>query len=135
MEIVIPKIPPSVNHYNNYRSRNGKIFVANTKETKDFKDDIQKIWFDKYGQKPTKEKLEVWIIITFPDNRKRDLDNYSKVLFDSLTGYAWEDDSQIWKLHLEKKIKKNIKQVLLKIKPISEQCMKEDEKDKLDTMI
>ena len=67
--------------------------------------------------------------------RSRDLDNYSKVLFDSLTGYAWEDDSQIWKLHLEKKIKKNIKQVLLKIKPISEECMKEDEKDKLDTMI
>jgi crossover junction endodeoxyribonuclease RusA len=30
-----------------------------------------------------------------PDRRRRDLDNLAKCLFDSLTGIAWEDDSQI----------------------------------------
>lgn len=48
--------------------------------------------------------LEVEAKIYLGSKRKADIDNFNKILYDSLTGIIWEDDSQIikattWKLY------------------------------------
>ena len=46
--------------------------------------------------------LKVSITITPPDNRKRDIDNLFKILFDSLSeAEFWEDDSYVRELHVD----------------------------------
>ena len=42
------------------------------------------------------------MILNFKDKTVRDIDNFCKGIFDSLTGILWEDDSQIVKLHITK---------------------------------
>jgi hypothetical protein len=37
----------------------------------------------------------VALVITWPDARRRDLDNAIKQILDALNGCAWEDDSQV----------------------------------------
>jgi crossover junction endodeoxyribonuclease RusA len=45
---------------------------------------------------PLAGRLEVTILLCAPDRRRRDVDNYSKAVLDSLTkAGVWEDDSQI----------------------------------------
>ncbi len=126
MKLFIPGIPPSVNTYNRYTSRNGKIIVANKKTTLDYKKQVQELWDQKYGKNPKKEKFYVKMSLIFPDQRQRDIDNYSKVLLDSLTEHAWEDDSQIWKLKIKKKIQKNNCGVELKIEDLDRKCQEEN---------
>ncbi len=42
------------------------------------------------------------LVLCPPDNRSRDLDNYLKAIFDSLThAGVWEDDSQVKKMAVE----------------------------------
>ena len=38
----------------------------------------------------------------FATKRRRDLDNQNKILFDALSGIAYEDDSQIGELRLKR---------------------------------
>ncbi len=42
------------------------------------------------------------IKLYFGTKRKADIDNFGKLLLDSLTGIVWEDDSQIVKMTVEK---------------------------------
>jgi crossover junction endodeoxyribonuclease RusA len=49
-------------------------------------------------------ELEVRINLYFKDKRRRDIDNWNKIVLDSLTGIVWKDDSQIVKLTIEKHI-------------------------------
>lgn len=50
--------------------------------------------------------LYLEIILFFGDRRKRDVDNYNKILLDSLNGIIYKDDSQIIKLTITKKYDK-----------------------------
>lgn len=48
-----------------------------------------------------------WIVIInlrFKDKVRRDIDNYAKLILDSLTGIIWEDDSQVVELKITKEI-------------------------------
>ena len=47
-------------------------------------------------------KLEVKIKLYFEDKRKHDIDNYGKLLLDSISGIVYDDDSQIIKMQVEK---------------------------------
>jgi len=49
-----------------------------------------------------KGDLRVEAHIFYRDKRKRDIDNGNKILFDSLTGIVFDDDSQIQQLYLVK---------------------------------
>ncbi len=46
--------------------------------------------------------LAVTIDIYHGDKRKRDVDNFNKLIFDALTGIVYEDDSQIETLTIRK---------------------------------
>lgn len=70
--------PPSVNHYWK-KTRNGRVYIS--KEGKDYK---AKVFVDCLHIPVIKPPVEINVSVYFPDNRKRDLDNLGKVLFDSL---------------------------------------------------
>lgn len=40
-------------------------------------------------------RYAVSVVATWPDAKRRDLDNASKQVLDALTGLAWDDDSQV----------------------------------------
>ena len=84
--------PPSVNAC--YRAiPRGKICTnILSKEGRDYKDRINMILG---SLKPRECKFIVTIKLFMPDKRKRDIDNYLKILLDSLTGKVWVDDCQI----------------------------------------
>lgn len=44
---------------------------------------------------PLKTSLSVYIRLYFADKRVRDIDNWNKILFDSLSGVIYDDDKQI----------------------------------------
>ena len=52
--------------------------------------------------KPSTTPAAVAITLFPPDQRRRDLDNYNKALFDALThAGVWEDDSQVKRMLVE----------------------------------
>jgi crossover junction endodeoxyribonuclease RusA len=60
-----------------------------------------------WRKKVTKGDVEVILYLFFGDKRKRDIDNYNKLVLDALTGIVWEDDSQIQALSIFKDIDKD----------------------------
>ena len=57
-----------------------------------------------YKREITKKPVEMEVNIFFKDKRRRDLDNHLKLIWDSLQGIVYEDDSQIQKLIVTKEI-------------------------------
>ncbi len=55
-----------------------------------------------YKGKPLKGDIDLRVELFFGDNRKRDIDNFNKILLDAFTGILWEDDSQIQSLLIVK---------------------------------
>ena len=53
-------------------------------------------------RKPSSSLASVEIVLYPPDERRRDIDNYNKALFDALTHAGiWEDDSQVRRMLVE----------------------------------
>lgn len=50
---------------------------------------------------PVSYSLDIEVKLYFGDNRKRDIDNFGKILWDSMTGIVYDDDSQIKKVMTE----------------------------------
>ena len=104
--------PPSLNSY--YRHVGNKVLIS--KAGREYRERIKTIViFD--GIKGF-DKVDLQVIITCypPDNRRRDIDNTLKCLFDSLThAQVWSDDSQVKRLFVEKKEPLENGQVILKI--------------------
>ena len=95
--IEIPIMACSVNKY--YRSWQGKVLIS--KDGREFKRQVDLLlnnYIKVYG------KIKLTIILYFKDKRKRDLDNYNKVLIDCLKNKLFEDDDQIYQLYMEKHI-------------------------------
>ena len=96
MEIIIPGNPVSVNNYLG-TTKFGKKYL--TKKAREYK---QKVEQHCPKIKLYIEPLVVSIKYYFGDKRVRDIDNFSKTIFDSFSGIIWKDDRQIEKLTLEK---------------------------------
>lgn len=97
IELVLP-FPPSVNTLHSvYRGR--KILSAKGRAYK--KEALKKI--AKIGVGPFEGDLKVHILLQLPDNRRRDVDNYSKAILDCLTeGKLIQDDACIRELTITK---------------------------------
>lgn len=96
-EYTFPFRPPSVNTY--WRRSGSRFHISDAGQK--FKYNVQSYMMTQ-KKKLSKEKLEVDLILNFKDKTVRDIDNFCKGIFDSLTGILWEDDSQIVKLHITK---------------------------------
>ena len=91
LELELP-FPPSVNSCYRAIPRGRICATILSKQGREYKERISRL----FGcEKPTDKRLMVRINLAMPDKRKRDIDNYNKILLDSLTGIIWEDDSQI----------------------------------------
>src|SRR3990167_2299526 len=94
--------PISTNHI--YKHTGHRTYMTN--EGKDIKEQYFYELKNQWKRKPIKTEVALNIILFFGDKRKRDIDNYNKVVLDSLSGIVIEDDSQIQVLHLEKQYDK-----------------------------
>lgn len=112
IELILPW-PPSVNSYKKVgrliTTKNGKLYQTrvNTQETKEF---YYYVWLKIRSLKAT-TRMEMPLHSTIalqvyaypPDDKKRDIDNILKALFDSLVkGGLLQDDSQISRLFIER---------------------------------
>ena len=96
---LIDKRPPTVNEFMAiFRGRRIK-----TKVCREFKTYAQNKLKEQFVEESLlNEVLKINIKLYFKDKRKRDVDNYLKAIFDSLTGAVIEDDSLIKKCVVEK---------------------------------
>ena len=98
IEVELP-FPPSVNHY--YRHVGPRTLIS--REGRRFRERVTSV-LAALGVRPLAGPLEVCIDLFPPDRRRRDIDNVQKALLDSLQhGGAYEDDSQIVRLVIEKR--------------------------------
>lgn len=99
--------PPSTNHYLNKKVRKGKggkmfVHVELTTEAHEyhyhvFNEVSRRGLMGKFKNK----RCEVEVVVNPPDCRRRDLDNYAKVMMDSLTfAKLWDDDECVDRLTL-----------------------------------
>ena len=93
----LPIMACSVNKY--YRSWQGRVLIS--KDGREFKKEID-LLLNNYEK--IKGKIKLSLILYFKDKRKRDVDNYAKVLIDCLKNKLFEDDDMIYKLYMEKHI-------------------------------
>jgi len=98
MKLTLP-FPPSVNTY--WRAPNkgplaGRHLISAKGREYQSKAAVSVISQLRRIPKPILHHVSVEVILCPPDRRKRDLDNYLKALFDSMTNAnVWGDDSQI----------------------------------------
>jgi len=104
MKITLSGNPLSTQHI--YRSACRGSFPTRymIKEGKDLKEQYQSEARNQYKGKVMSTDCDMEIILFFKDKRRRDVDNYNKLVLDSLEGIVYEDDKQIQKLTVEKKL-------------------------------
>jgi len=89
-EYTLP-VPPSANRYwRIYRNR-----MVVTEEARAYKEEVALLL---RGAVPLGGNVSVNLSVFRPAKRG-DLDNYNKVLFDALQGFAYSNDSQITEIH------------------------------------
>lgn len=91
--------PPSINHYYG-RARNGRVFIK--KPGVAFRESVAEIVAEA-GCTSETGKLAMFIWVSPPDKRKRDIDNLVKATQDALQeAGCYENDCQIEGLHVER---------------------------------
>ena len=71
-----------------------------------------------HGLRPVSEDVAVTVAVYRP-RRCGDLDNALKVVLDSLTGVAWDDDKQVTEIHARRFDDKANPRVEIRIEPLS----------------
>ena len=111
--IELPLMACSVNKY--YRSWQGRVLIS--KDGREFKKEVD-LLLNNYEK--ILGKIKLTLILYFKDKRKRDLDNYNKVLIDCLKNRLFEDDDQIYQLYMEKHIGCGFNKICIIVDPIEE---------------
>ena len=100
MRLILRGKPYSTNSL--YRRHGHTIYMS--KEGRDLKQSYQWQVKSQCKQPISKEPLKIAIDLFFPDKKKRDIDNYHKILLDSMSDIVWKDDSQITEMKVVKTI-------------------------------
>ena len=106
--------PKSTQHIYKVACRGKFAKVYMTKEGKDVKEQYQ--WELKaYHPKMITDDIEVKLDLFFGDKRKRDVDNFNKLILDAGSGILYADDSQIQKLTISKHYDKENPRIVINI--------------------
>lgn len=104
--ITLTGTPRSTSHIYKYTCVGGRPRGYMSAEGKALKEQYFYEVKSQWKKKMIEDEVAVNIIYYFPDNRKRDADNFSKLILDSLIGVVLKDDSQITELHIFKEVDK-----------------------------
>lgn len=96
--------PPSTQHI----YRHGNRITYMTDEGKQAKETYQWEIKSQYKDRPIDGPISVIIELHFKDKRKRDVDNFNKLLLDAGKGMLWKDDDQIHELIVRKFVDKSV---------------------------
>lgn len=107
MTITLTGEPKSSQHIYKFHCRFGFPSGYMSAEGKILKEDYQWQAKSQWKDKPMDCALLVEIKLYFKRGGKHDIDNYGKILLDSLTGIVWSDDSQIEQMIVSKFIDKD----------------------------
>ena len=120
MKIVLNGQPLSTQHI--YRSvcRGARPVLYMTKEGKAIKEQYQLEVQSQYKGKVMLVDCAMEIILFFKDRRRRDVDNYNKLILDSLEGIVYEDDKQVQELTVKKRISVENPRVVIKLTRIKQ---------------
>lgn len=112
--------PPSNNTY--YRHARGRNYLSEKAEK--FAEEVNSIIQQKDLALKLPQKLSVTIYASPPDNRKRDLDNVLKGLFDALTKAGfWVDDSQIDHLSISRIAKRKSGGIRMQVRTLDDDSL------------
>jgi len=113
IKIYLPFLPPSVNqcYYTDWRTKTRH-------KSKDYREFVDGC-FIAFGLDKFEGEIQVEYNFYFPDKRRRDIENYTKALSDTLVHYGViEDDSKIMRMVLEKHYQKNQPETWIEIKSV-----------------
>ena len=100
LQIEIPAIPPSVNHY--WRARGKRRFL--TKRAREWKGLVKRLVREQLPRhKPLTGRLSVKVTLCVR-YRRGDVDNRLKAILDAFNGLVWVDDRQVDFLSIERRI-------------------------------
>ena len=116
MNIILTGNPQSTNNL----YRRGRSGMYMTEAGHDLKTDYHVQAMQQYNRKPLDGPVHVQILIYFGDKKKRDIDNYNKILLDSLTGVVYKDDSQIEEMFVKKDYDKKNPRIVINVCSIIE---------------
>ena len=85
-------VPPSLN-----RLWAGRRYKTN--KAKNYTEDVQKVCLVSGITEPTSQPVRI-TMYWYPQANRGDVDNLQKLLFDSLQGFAYENDKQIQEFHV-----------------------------------
>ena len=102
MKIILSGNPLSTQSIYRYVCRGRFATCYMSKKGKDLKNHYQLEVREQHKGKVIKEDCELDITLFFGDKRRRDVDNFNKLVLDSLQGIVFEDDKQIQKLTITK---------------------------------
>jgi crossover junction endodeoxyribonuclease RusA len=91
--------PVSVNMM--YRTYRGRVILS--KRGREFKNEVGAA-IEEMKLNKVLGDIELTIIFSFGDRRRRDIDNYGKAIIDCVKGVMFEDDSAIMRLVMIKKL-------------------------------
>ena len=87
--------------------------VYMTKAGKALKESYQWQVKSQWKEKMILDDVELIVVLYFGTKRKNDIDNFGKILYDSLSGIVYQDDKQIQKLTITKEYDKECPRVEL----------------------
>jgi len=102
MKLVLTGNPLSTQSIYRYTCRGRFATCYMLKKGKELKKHYQEEVDEQYKSDIIKTDCEMYIDLFFGDKRRRDVDNFNKLVLDSLQGIVFEDDSQIQKLTITK---------------------------------
>lgn len=106
MELTLKGNPLSTQHIYKMTCRGKFATLYMSKDGKDLKESYQWQLKSQYKGKPLTGDIDLRVELFFGDERKRDVDNYNKIILDAMSGIVYEDDNQIQSLLIIKNIDK-----------------------------